>query len=61
MVEYFKSLTKHIGYEEEKVILNGILSDPPIKDIICVDDRNGNVTNVLVNNLKINSSRYGQI
>ena len=49
---YFNSLTKHISYEDKKVVLNGILSDTSIKDIIGFDDLNENVTNVLVNNLK---------
>ena len=52
IVEFFNIVTKHISYEDRKVILNGILSDPSIKDIIDLDDLNGNVTNVLVNNLR---------
>ena len=52
IVEYFNILTKQIRYEDNKVILNGILNDPSIKDIIDFDGLNGNVTNVLVNNIK---------
>ena len=49
-MEYFDSLTNHINYEEEKVILNGIWSDSLIKDIIYY--LNGNITIILVNNLR---------
>ena len=55
-MEYFNSLAKHISYEDKKVILNGILSDPLIKDIIDFDDLNVNVRNVLVNNLSVTRS-----
>ena len=34
------------------VIYNGILSDSSIKDLMNIDYLNGNVTNVLVNNLR---------
>mgnify|MGYP007007535314 CR=1 FL=1 len=47
-MEYFNRATKHISYEEKKVILNGILNDLPIKDIIGVDNLNEFITNVLV-------------
>ena len=52
VLDYFwNNLTKHIKNEDKKVILNGILNDPSINDIIDFDGLNGNVTNVLVNNL----------
>ena len=51
-MEHFNSVTKHIGYEEKKVIINCILSDSYIKDLFDIDDLNGNVTNVIVSNLR---------
>ena len=55
-MEYFSSLTKQIGYEVKTVIQNTILSDLSIKNIIDIDDLNGNVTNVLVNHLGFKSN-----
>ena len=43
IVEYFNSLTKHINFEDKKVIVNGILIDLSIKAIIDFDDLNGNL------------------
>ena len=40
---YFNSLTKHINFEDKKVIVNGILIDLSIKAIIDFDDLNGNL------------------
>ena len=61
IVEYFNSSTKHTGYEDEKVALDGVLSDLSIEDIIEFVDLNGNETNALVNNLKtilLSMSKY---
>ena len=52
VIDYFNHPTKHIRYRDKKVILNGILNDPSIKDIVDFDCLNGNVTNVLVNNIQ---------
>ena len=60
-MEYFNSSTKHTGYEDEKVALDGVLSDLSIEDIIEFVDLNGNETNALVNNLKtilLSMSKY---
>ena len=60
VVDYFNVLTKHINNEDMKVIFSGILNDPSIKELFDFDGFNGNLTFVLVNNLRnslVNMSR----
>ena len=48
VVDYCNVLTKHMNNEESKVILNGILNNPSIKELVDFDGLNGNLTSELV-------------
>ena len=52
MLEYFKQFKKLHECHQKKIILNGVLSDPSIKDITDIGDLNCNITHMLVSNLR---------